>query len=1075
MSTKFFNNTAENTLFNNVFRQHSKANLWFGDPEKAKQIYTQEFIDDICDAGYSNEIESGILQFIEDVKSGRLEMRIHPSKTLHAKFYLCIPEKHDEHSDGWVIMGSSNISDAGLGLTPDVHYELNVAMKDYDDVAYCKTEFDRLWSQGIPFANEDIVSSVSKTHLGIQPAPFELYMKVLIDTFGEQVEDAFSLALPEGFKDLAYQRDAVIQGYQMLCRHHGFFLADVVGLGKTVVAAMIARRFVEANGRQTKILVVYPPAVETNWKETIKNFDLKRHTQFISNGSLSKVLKEDGNYSSKEEFDLIIVDESHNFHHTDNTRFNDLQKICKAPRSNPGNFGETHGTRKKVMLLSATAVNNEPDDLRSQILLFQDAARSTIENVPNINSFFAPLSERYKRAMRDRNDPNKFDPKKIDAIYETIRRVILEPVTVRRTRQNILNDRDYAADLKKQGVVFPDVSAPEVLNYKLDLPLEILLLETLWVLTAQPIYRDNLADLNAPIPADTVCASYARYRAIEFLDPKYQSRYPNAKQISATLQGIYRVLMVKRLESSFHAFRCSLENAIRGIDQMLEMFACDKVLIVPDVDIRSWLDQGKELDDIIAKLIDERGYTESDILYQASDFSPAFIDMLHADKTVFEGLLTRWRDVTIDPKLDVFLDALQSRLTAQPENPSGKLVIFSESLDTIDYLGRKLTEHLQRNDILVVSSQNRDRRKNDIRRAFDANLPAAEQDNRYNIILSTDVLSEGINLHRANTVIHYDTPWNVARLMQRIGRINRIGSTAPAIRNFTFYPSDQGNREIGLYENALIKMQGFQSALGEDVQIFSRDEIVKQFTLFDRDVRDDVDETLALLREIRAFFAKDPAAYKRIKALPLKSRCIRAGQKNHSVAFIKAAGRIQFYDVTAASPKPITFLDAVKHLRADPDEKPLPFAPPASDNHYTDVAAALAAFDAPACGGLAVDHPTTAASRDRNSLMADKFLRTCLRWASSGDLPADLVPVINALQNDLAAGIHTQLPSKLVAQTKQISEIAAQPTPEQAAQLPDILNRLHDEFAPRQHATAAADDAQDAVIVISETFVKMAQ
>lgn len=300
MSTKFFNNSADNTLFNkfaglaeamggnfhtflavsgffrssgyfklraklenvqkiqilvginidDIFRRRNKAHLWFGDPEQAKRRYTDDFIADIRDAGYSAEIENGILQLIEDVKSGRLQMRIHPSKTLHAKFYLCLPEKHSEHSDGWVIMGSSNISDAGLGITSGANYELNVAMKDYDDVAYCKTEFERLWDEGVPFSSEDIAAPVAQTHLGVQPTPFDLYMKVL---------------------------------------------------------------------------------------------------------------------------------------------------------------GETFGARKKVMLLSATAVNNEPDDLRSQILLFQDAARSTFENVPNINSFFAPLAEQYKQTMRDRHDPNKFD------------------------------------------------------------------------------------------------------------------------------------------------------------------------------------------------------------------------------------------------------------------------------------------------------------------------------------------------------------------------------------------------------------------------------------------------------------------------------------------------------------------------------------------------------------------------------------------------------------------------------------------------------------------------------------------
>jgi superfamily II DNA or RNA helicase len=858
----------------------------------------------------------------------------------------------------------------------------------------------------------------------------------------------------------------------MLCRHNGFFLADVVGLGKTVVAAMIARRFVESNGRQTRILAVYPPAVEANWKETFKRFDLKRHTQFIRNGSLSKVLKEEDNYRAKEEFDLIIVDESHNFRHTNNLRFNDLQKICKAPRANPGNLGETHGARKKVMLLSATAVNNEPDDLRSQILLFQDAARSTIENVPNINSFFAPLSEQYKQAMRDRHDPAKFDPAKIDAIYETIRRVVLEPITVRRTRQNILNDDGYKTDLTEQDVNFPTVSAPEVLNYQLDQSLEILLLQTLWRLTGKADYREKLDVMAAPtLPVGTP-VNYARYRAIEFLNPDLKKRYEKADQVSAALQSIYRVLMVKRLESSFHAFRCSIRNAIKGIDQMLEMFAQDKVLIVPEIDIGSWLDQGRELDDIITRLVDERGYTEGDFVYRATDFDPVFLDMLRADKAIFAALLTKWNAVTADPKLDVFLNALQSRLTAQPDNPSGKLVIFSESLDTVDYLKDQLSARLNRNDILAISSGNRVRLTDAIRRSFDANLPAAEQENRYNIILSTDVLSEGINLHRSNTVVHYDTPWNVARMMQRIGRVNRIGSTASSIRNFTFYPSDQGNREIGLYENALIKMQGFQSALGEDVQIFSRDEIVKQFKLFDSEVEDDVDETLALLREVREFFHKYPSDYKRIKNLPLKSRCIRAGEKTHSVAFIKADGRVQFYDIAAASPKPIAFLEAVKYLRAAPSEKPLPFVPPVSDIHYTDISAALTAFDTPALDDSDDNRPVAPAGRDRNSLAAEKLLRTCLRWANSGHLSGHLLPTIDALQDDLAAGIHTLIPRKLAAAAKPLGELAALPTPEQTTKLPAILAALHDEFAPRQIATFRDDADADAIIVISETFIK---
>ena len=129
---------------------------------------------------------------------------------------------------------------------------------------------------------------------------------------------------------MKYQKDAVIQGYQMLMQHNGLFLSDVVGLGKTMIATMIAKRFIEANGKNTKILVVYPPALEDNWKSTFKLFGIKKKAQFITNGSLSKVLKGLDQYHDKEDFDLIIVDEAHGFRSDNSNRYDELQKICKS-------------------------------------------------------------------------------------------------------------------------------------------------------------------------------------------------------------------------------------------------------------------------------------------------------------------------------------------------------------------------------------------------------------------------------------------------------------------------------------------------------------------------------------------------------------------------------------------------------------------------------------------------------------------------------------------------------------------------------------------------------------------------
>ena len=139
----------------NLFRQSQAAGkLFFGDKEVSLEQYCEDFLRDVYQSEYSSEVDEGIRQFCEDVSSGRLQLRIHPTKDLHAKFYLCLPKNHNEHSDGWVIMGSSNLSAQGLGTTEPPRYELNVAMKDYDDVHYCEEEFQRLWNDAIPVTLE---------------------------------------------------------------------------------------------------------------------------------------------------------------------------------------------------------------------------------------------------------------------------------------------------------------------------------------------------------------------------------------------------------------------------------------------------------------------------------------------------------------------------------------------------------------------------------------------------------------------------------------------------------------------------------------------------------------------------------------------------------------------------------------------------------------------------------------------------------------------------------------------------------------------------------------------------------
>ena len=1003
MSTKFFNNTTNNTLFDklkgiasemvsfdrflavvgffrssgyfklrkelgdvqeikiliginidNIFRKHNKALLMLADPEKAKEIYNGSFKEDIQNAEYAPEVEEGIVQLCEDLASGRLEMRIHATKNLHAKFYLCLPQKHNEHSDGWVIMGSSNISDSGLGIKQPPQYELNVAMKDYDDVKYCSDEFEVLWSQAIALTLDDIAEYKKETYLDNSPTPYELYIKVLIDTFGDQVEDDFSISLPEGVKDLKYQKDAVIQGYQMLMEHNGLFLADVVGLGKTMIATMIARRFVEANGKHTNILVVFPPALEENWKNTFKLFGIYKKAQFVTNGSLSKVLEGKNNYKDKEEFDLVIVDEAHGFRSDNSGKYDELQKICKSPCLSMGLLKQQ---KKKVMLLSATPLNNRPDDLLNQLLLFQNSQSCTIDGIPNLKKFFTPLIEEYRKVMRDRG--NRDVTAEVDSIYEKIRNKVIDKVTVRRTRNNILNDKDYKADIESQGIVFPNILAPKELVYKMDTDTSARFYETLRKLT------DGESEENPEGEGLT----YARYRAVEFLKPEYRTEYRNAEHIGRSLASIYRVHMVKRLESSFFAFKRSLETLLRITTDMIKMFDEGKVIIARDLKVKDLQAKNMELDEIIEYAV-AKGYAKEDIVFSADDFMPDFLQMLHHDREILEGLNEEWKKEHDDPKFDLFREKLMGEFFAPSQNPTGKLVLFSESVDTLNYLHERLTQEMGRSDVLLVTASNRNRLGDTIKKNFDANFPSDAQ--KYNIIITSDVLAEGVNLHRSNVIVNYDSPWNATRLMQRIGRVNRIGSVAPNIYNYMFYPSQQGDKEIQLYKNALIKLQGFHSAFGEDAQIFSKEEIVKEFQMFDNNVKDSIDQKIALLREVRELYNNDRKLYHKIKDLPMKSRVMRNTGKHSgkSIVFVSSSVKTEFSWVTQTEVKPLDFLKAVTYLKASPEEKAVPFT--REQQHYNDVNRALGQYHKEFVEAA----DTTSINRtdlDKTSLVANKF------------------------------------------------------------------------------------------------------
>lgn len=898
-----------------VWKAYQDGLEFLQDKETTREKLLDNMVSDVQSAVYSYPVEKGMLHFMEGVRSGKIRIKAHPSRKLHAKIYIFRQQHEHEHA-GWgaVITGSSNLTEPGL----ERNFEFNVELRDHDDVKFALDTFEDLWKEGIELNAEFIDKLKRKTYLNDEFTPFEIYIKFLIEYFGKSVEYDPDIAndLPPKYTSLRYQVDAVKQGIEMLKRHNGFFLADVVGLGKTVVAAMIMKRFYHINGWKTRVLVVYPPALKNAWINTIEDFDFPFKVDFISNGSLHKISE-----AKAQGYDLVVVDEAHKFRSDTSEMFNQLQTLCKTKRKNPGPDGNRD---KKIILVSATPLNNRPEDIRNLILLFQDGRNSTLD--VNIIRFFRDKIDRYNKL---KSLPDKQAALEgIRQLYEEIRTGILQQITIRRTRTDIRENEEYWQDMMKQGLTFPEIEKPKEILYQLDPSLNSL-------------FEETMACLRNPDQG----LKYYRYQAIRFLKEPYRSRYENPEMVSNRLAFIMKTLLVKRLDSSFHAFIQSLKRYRDANRAMMLMFKNDRIHIAPPLDVSRYIIEGDE--EALLEKMEKLKLTDPSIqTFAAEDFDEAFLVGLEQDQAIIDILVERWeawQQTGKDPKLDEFIHLLRNGLITDSNGGRKKLVVFSEYADTTNYLVDALKKR-QFDRILTVDSTNHKALADTITKNFDARAPLEKRRDDYDIVITTEVLAEGVNLHRSDTILNYDIPWNSTRLMQRIGRVNRIGTEAERIYIYNFYPTEQTENEIELHKKALLKLQAFHSALGEDSQIYSSEEEFGTFGLFEKVENDERDETLSLLLELRAFREKNPEWFRKMEKMPMRSRCGRtsvSGDAGKCIVFLKNKSRDAFFKISQSNAvEEITFLETARTFRATADEKALPMP----SGHHDQVNAAITFF-----------------------------------------------------------------------------------------------------------------------------------
>ena len=836
---------------------------------EAKEKFESLVQKEMEDSEDSRNVEEGVHKFIEWVHNGKMEIRAYPSQNIHAKLYI-MTFKEGDRDKGRVITGSSNFTRAGLVD----NLEFNVELKNRSDYEFAKNKFEALWRNAVDVSEKYVHTIHNKTWLTQNITPYQLYLKFLYEYFKDELgqeDEVFVKYLPPEFKKLEYQEQAVLNAKKILLEYGGVFISDVVGLGKTYISAMLAGQL---DGRT---LVIAPPVLleESNpgsWRNVFSDF--KVPADFESLGKLDDLLDR-----GVDKYTNVIIDEAHRFRTESTITFEKLAEICRG---------------KRVILVTATPYNNSPKDILSLLKLFQKAKKSTIPNLPDLESFFYGLDKKIKNLDRKKDYSRYINTVKANA--REIRDKVLKYLMVRRTRTEI--EKYFRKDIQDQALKFPEVKKPEPLFYQLN------------------DKEDEIFNKTIDLVAHQF--KYARYMPMLY----YTGKIDQLEEQSQRNMGRFmKILLVKRLESSFYAFRNSVDRFLHSYDMFIREFDKGNVYVSKKYiyKIFEMLENGD--DEAVQRLIDE-GKAEK---YKSEDFKEELRMDLQHDHTILMEIKKLWQDVRRDPKLLKFT----TELSNNGDLKNNRLIIFTESKETADYLFKHLNEEYPAR-VLLFTGDSGESVRDKVLENFDAR--ARNKKDQYRILVSTEVLSEGVNLHRANVVINYDIPWNPTRMMQRVGRINRIDTSFDVIHTFNFFPTTQSNDQIKLKEAAEGKINAFLTLLGGDAELLTEGEPIGSHELFDRltskktlEGEDEAEESeLKYLQVIRDVREKSPDLFETIKYLPKKARTAR--QNNDiagSLITYFRRGKLQkfFMARSEEAAEELDFIAAARLFECWPDEK----------------------------------------------------------------------------------------------------------------------------------------------------------
>ena len=851
--------------------EQSQKELDFQSQERKKESYAEQLQQEFYQCQDSKEIEIASNKFIQFLKSGKLELRMHASNNLHAKIY--ITRFNEGAMDfGRVVTGSSNFSENGLYA----QQEFNVELKYRADVDFALERFEKLWEEAIDLKDIHIQTVEKKTWLNDTITPYELYLKFLYEYFKEdlEAEDTKQGDLPNDYMDLEYQRQAVVSAKKILDCYNGVLLSDVVGLGKTFITARLLKILPEK-----RTLIICPPVLKNYWQETLKDFSLSYKIDIESLGMIEKLLED------HQEYEYIIIDEAHRFRNEKSKTYAFLHQICK---------------NKKVILLSATPLNNKLDDIKALVKLFQEENNCTIPGLKSLKEFFWGFEKRL--AEYEKNSPEYLE--ELQLISEKIRDRLLKHIMIRRTRTEIR--KYFKKDLEKQNLSFPDIAEPKQIIYSFPQDIE-------------NVFDKTLANIKK--------LSYSRYTPHIYLKKQAVAFEETHEK---NLRGFIKTILVKRLESSFYAFKKSISRFEKSYQKFIAMYENGTVWISKKVDVYDLLENDNE--DKLEELFNQKNAQK----FESKEFNPNFKKHLEKDLAILQEIKKDWEYISYDPKIDNFIQSLKNEEILK----NSKIIIFSESKETVSYLYEKLEKHFPKSVLSFASDggffNGEKRSVHDLRELILRNYQPKHKksEDQVKILVTSDILAEGISLHRCNILINYDLPWNPTRILQRVGRINRVGTQHSTINIFNIFPTKQADDEIDLKNNIISKIQTFHNTLGEDAKYLSDEEVVDVHQLFDTLTKEkifaDEDEKeeqndLYYLDVIKNVKEKQAGLFERIKRLPKKSRSAKFANnlEQNSVLTFFRKGALKTFALASQKndSKELTFLQAVKYLECFDKER----------------------------------------------------------------------------------------------------------------------------------------------------------